>query len=130
MILQIDKTGCGKTKGCYSLPSNCAGSSDCTYLFTYQVSGESVTMEMSAKQRWASVAFNEQKKMVRVWYNCILLTSCGPNCSTPYSSSRPKEHLITRVNREAMMMVVDWEKGHIGSCCSMFIAVNEQCGCI
>lgn len=28
------------------------------------------------------------------------------------------------------MMVVDWEKGHIGSCCSMFIAVNEQCGCI
>ncbi|KAL9950259.1 hypothetical protein ACROYT_G042734 [Oculina patagonica] len=60
---QIDKTGCGKTKGCYSLPPNCAGSSDCYYLFTCQVSGGSVTIEMSAKQRWVAVAFNDQKKM-------------------------------------------------------------------
>lgn len=71
VILQIVKTGCGKTKGCYSLPANCAGSTDCYYLFTYQVSGGSVTIEMSAKQRWVAVAFNEQKKMVRVCYNFV-----------------------------------------------------------
>lgn len=63
---QIDKTGCGSTKGCFSLPSDCRGSADCDFLFTYQVSGGNVVMEMSAKQRWVSVAFNEQQKMVSV----------------------------------------------------------------
>ena len=63
---QIDKTGCGSTKGCFSLPSDCRGSVDCNFLFTYQVSGGNVVMEMSAKQRWVSVAFNEQQKMVSV----------------------------------------------------------------
>lgn len=62
--LQIDKTGCGTAKGCFSLPSDCRGSDDCNFLFTYQVSGGNVFMEMSAKQRWVSVAFNEQQKMV------------------------------------------------------------------
>ena len=64
--LQIDKTGCGTAKGCFSLPSDCRGSDDCNFLFTYQVSGGNVFMEMSAKQRWVSVAFNEQQKMVGV----------------------------------------------------------------
>lgn len=63
--LQIDKKGCGETKGCYSLPSNCAGSGDCTYLFTYNVSGRNVIIDMSAKERWVAVAFNENKLMVR-----------------------------------------------------------------
>ena len=63
---QIDKTGCGKTKGCFSLPSDCTGSADCNYLFTYQVSEGKVVMEMSAKQRYVSVAFNEQPVMVGV----------------------------------------------------------------
>lgn len=71
MTLQIDKIGCGETKGCYSLPSTCTGSGDCNYLFTYQVSGGSVTIEMSAKERWVAVAFNEQKLMVRVFYSCF-----------------------------------------------------------
>ena len=69
MTSQIDKNGCGETKGCYSLPSSCTGSDDCNYLFTYQVSGGSVTIEMSAKERWVSVAFNKQKRMVRVFHS-------------------------------------------------------------
>lgn len=64
LTLQIDKTGCAKTKGCYSLPPDCTGSADCTYLFTYQVSGGNVVIDMSAKQRWVAVAFNEKKLMV------------------------------------------------------------------
>ena len=63
---QIYKTECGTAKGCFSLPSDCSGSADCNFLFTYQVSGGNVFMEMSAKQRWVSVAFNEQQKMVCV----------------------------------------------------------------
>ena len=65
MTLQINKNGCGKTKGCYSLPSSCTGSADCNYLFTYQVSAGNVTIEMSAKERWVSVAFNGEQLMVR-----------------------------------------------------------------
>ena len=65
MTFQIDKNGCGETKGCYSLPSSCTGSADCNYLFTYQVSAGNVTIEMSAKERWVSVAFNGEKLMVR-----------------------------------------------------------------
>ncbi|KAJ7370789.1 DOMON domain-containing protein frrs1L [Desmophyllum pertusum] len=60
---QIDKTGCGKTKGCYSLPPKCTGSADCSYLFTYKVDGGNAVIEMSAKQRWVAVGFNEQKLM-------------------------------------------------------------------
>ena len=74
ITFQIDKIGCGETKGCYSLPSSCTGSADCNYLFTYQVSGESVTIEMSAKERWVSVAFNDKKFMVRIFYNWFTFT--------------------------------------------------------
>ncbi|XP_068728109.1 ferric-chelate reductase 1-like isoform X3 [Montipora capricornis] len=60
---QIKKSGCGDTKGCYSLPTTCTGSADCNYLFTYQVSDGNVTIEMSAKERYVSVAFNDRKLM-------------------------------------------------------------------
>ncbi|CAH3172489.1 unnamed protein product [Porites evermanni] len=74
---QIDKTGCAKTKGCFSLPSDCTGSADCNYLFTYQVSGGKVVMEMSAKQRYVSVAFNEQQKMDKM--DAIMCATMGNN---------------------------------------------------
>ena len=65
----MNKTGCGKTKGCYSLPFACNGSADCNYLFTYQVSGVNVVIELSAKNRWVAVAFNEKQAMVSVCYD-------------------------------------------------------------
>ncbi|PFX26311.1 putative ferric-chelate reductase 1 [Stylophora pistillata] len=60
---KIDKNGCGETKGCYSLPSGCIGSADCSYLFTFSVSDGNVVIEMSAKVGWVAVAFNEKKLM-------------------------------------------------------------------
>ncbi|XP_027049152.1 uncharacterized protein LOC113676667 [Pocillopora damicornis] len=74
---QIDKKGCGETKGCYSLPSNCAGSGDCTYLFTYNVSGRNVIIDMSAKERWVAVAFNENKLMDKM--DSIMCTTMATN---------------------------------------------------
>lgn len=74
---QIDKTGCGETKGCFSLPSDCTGSADCNYLFTYRVSEGNVVMEMSAKQRYVSVAFNEQQVMDKM--DAIMCATMGNN---------------------------------------------------
>ena len=62
--IQITKGGCGKTKGCFSEPTNCNSSSDCNYLMTYKSDGDDVTFELSSKTAWATVGFNEKDKMV------------------------------------------------------------------
>ncbi|KAJ7370790.1 DOMON domain-containing protein frrs1L [Desmophyllum pertusum] len=92
---QINKTGCGKTKGCYSLPPKCTGSADCNYLFTYKVVGENAVIEMSAKEHWVSVAFNEQKKMDKM--DSILCVTMPTNLAElrHYSSRR---HRMDRQN--------------------------------
>ena len=80
-LFQIEKTGCGDTKGCYSLPKKCTGSADCNYVFTYQVSAGKVVMEMSAKERYVAVAFNDQKLMVSLFrFTSKLRFNCKSSC--------------------------------------------------
>ncbi|EDO43912.1 predicted protein [Nematostella vectensis] len=59
--LEISKSGCKETKGCVSFPYDCKGSSDCNYLVTYVAGKDSVYFEMSAKDDWVSIGFNQDK---------------------------------------------------------------------
>lgn len=111
---QIDKTGCGTAKGCFSLPSDCRGSDDCNFLFTYQVSGGNVFMEMSAKQRWVSVAFNEQQKMDKM--DCILCATMANDTVElrHYSSRRHSmDRQILAGNHDLVLNTIGYEDGTI-----------------
>ncbi|XP_067027448.1 ferric-chelate reductase 1-like isoform X3 [Acropora muricata] len=90
---QIEKTGCGDTKGCYSLPKNCTGSADCNYVFTYQVSAGKIVMEMSAKERYVAVGFNDQKLMDKM--DAIMCATMATNLvELRHYDSR--EHFVIR----------------------------------
>jgi len=111
---QIDKIGCGKTKGCYSLPSSCTGSADCNYLFTYQVSGGSVTIEMSAKERWVSVAFNDKKLMDKM--DAIMCVTMGTNQAELrhyYSRDHNVDRQNLAVNSDITLRKIVYEDGGI-----------------
>lgn len=61
--LLISKTGCNKSKMCFSKPASCTSSKDCQYFLTYQANSEDVRFELSAKNQWVAVGFNDVPQM-------------------------------------------------------------------
>ena len=57
---------CGKTKSCYSEPTDCSSSATCDYLVTFKPceDKDDVDFELSAKRDWVAIGFNDKSKMV------------------------------------------------------------------
>ncbi|KXJ17564.1 putative ferric-chelate reductase 1 [Exaiptasia diaphana] len=61
--IHIEKSGCPKTKGCFSFPEDCKSSKDCDYLVTYLPGKENVTFSVSAKGEYVALGFNDKPEM-------------------------------------------------------------------
>lgn len=63
--LEFSKSDCGRTKNCYSEPTDCSSSQNCDYLVTFEPcqNKDNVSFELSARSDWVAIGFNEQSKM-------------------------------------------------------------------
>ncbi|KAL9950258.1 hypothetical protein ACROYT_G042733 [Oculina patagonica] len=63
--LEFQTSQCGKTKSCYSEPTDCSSSGTCDYLVTFKPceDKDDVDFELSAKSDWVAIGFNEKSKM-------------------------------------------------------------------